>query len=108
MSLGPKEAEPTAPVPALGRCHLVYDKVVAILGSASSGANIATAPLVSRAGIPQIGTLSTNPLVTVDEKGNVRPWMFRICFIDPYQGRLIGYFAAKELKSIGFMKEAAE
>ncbi|GAB1428779.1 ABC transporter substrate-binding protein [Aminivibrio sp.] len=77
-----------------------YDKVVAILGSASSGANIATAPLVSRAGIPQIGTLSTNPLVTVDEKGNVRPWMFRICFIDPYQGRLIGYFAAKELKKM--------
>ena len=75
-----------------------HDKVVAILGSASSGANIATAPLVNRAGIPQIGTLSTNPLVTVDEKGKVRPFMFRICFIDPYQGRLIGYFAAKELK----------
>ena len=74
-----------------------HDKVVAILGSAASGANIATAPLVTRAGIPQIGTLSTNPLVTVDESGNVRPYMFRICFIDPYQGRLIGYFAAKEL-----------
>ncbi len=74
-----------------------HDKVVAILGSASSGANIATAPLVTRAGVPQIGTLSTNPLVTVDESGKVRPYMFRICFIDPYQGRLIGYFAAKEL-----------
>ena len=80
-----------------------HDKVVAILGSAASGANIATAPLVTRAGIPQIGTLSTNPLVTVDESGNIRPYMFRICFIDPYQGRLIGYFAAKEL---GKMKAA--
>ncbi len=74
-----------------------HDKVVAILGSAASGPNIATAPIVTRAGIPQIGTLSTNPLVTVDESGKVKPYMFRICFIDPYQGRLIGYFAAKEL-----------
>jgi len=73
------------------------DKVVAIIGANGSGVNIACAPLVTEKGISQIGTLSTNPLVTVDDKGAVRPYTFRICFTDPYQGKLIAYFAAKEL-----------
>src|SRR5690606_34832842 len=73
------------------------DKVVALVGANGSGINIATAPLFNRYGVAQIGTVSTNPLVTVAEKGNVRPFSFRICFTDPYQGKLIAYFAAKEL-----------
>lgn len=74
------------------------DKVVGIVGANGSGINIATAPLVNRYGIPQIGTVSTNPLVTVDQKGKVRPYSFRVCFTDPYQGKLIAYFSAVELK----------
>ncbi len=73
------------------------DKVDAIVGANASGINIATAALVNRAGIPQIGTVSTNPAVTVDRKGKVRPYSFRICFTDPYQGKLIAYFAARDL-----------
>ncbi|MGB9868011.1 MAG: ABC transporter substrate-binding protein [Bacillota bacterium] len=65
------------------------DKVVAILGSNYSGINIACAPIVEAAKVPQIGSFSTNPKVTVDEKGNVRPYSFRLCFIDPYQGKVI-------------------
>ena len=76
------------------------DKVLAIVGANGSGINIATAPIVNRLGVSQVGTVSTNPLVTVDEKGNVRPYSFRICFTDPYQGKLIAYFAAKELKRL--------
>lgn len=64
------------------------DKVVAIIGANTSGINIATAPIVDRGKVPQIGTLSTNPLVTVTPKGKVRPYSFRICFTDPYQGAL--------------------
>ena len=79
------------------------DKVVALIGANGSGINIATAPIVNRYGVSQIGTVTTNPLVTVDEKGEVRPFSFRICFTDPYQGTLISYFAAKEL---GKMKAA--
>lgn len=79
------------------------DKVVAIVGANSSGINIATAALVNKGGVPQIGTVSTNPAVTVDRKGKVRPYSFRICFTDPYQGKLIAYFSAKEL---GKMKGA--
>lgn len=73
------------------------DKVVAIIGANASGANIATAPIVNKAKVPQIGTVSTNPLVTVDEKGKVRPYSFRICFTDPYQGKVLANLAAVKL-----------
>lgn len=73
------------------------DKVVAIIGANGSGINIATAPIVNEAGVPQIGTVSTNPSVTVDKDGKVRPFSFRICFTDPYQGKLIAFFSAKEI-----------
>ncbi|MCX7827806.1 MAG: ABC transporter substrate-binding protein [Thermanaerothrix sp.] len=73
------------------------DKVVAIIGANASGANIATAPIVNRSKVPQIGTVSTNPLVTVDEKGKVRPYSFRICFTDPYQGKVLANLAAVKL-----------
>lgn len=73
------------------------DKVVAILGANSSGINIATGPIVNRAEVPQIATLATNPSVTVDAKGNVLPYSFRICFTDPYQGALAAELAANTL-----------
>ncbi|MDR1965901.1 MAG: ABC transporter substrate-binding protein [Synergistaceae bacterium] len=74
------------------------DKVVAIIGANSSGINISTAPLVARGMVPQISTVGTNPLVTVDEKGAVRPYSFRICFTDPYQGALGADLAWTTLK----------
>ncbi len=64
------------------------DKVCVIVGANSSGINIATAPIVDKGKTPQISTVGTNPLVTVDNKGKVRPYSFRICFTDPYQGAL--------------------
>ena len=79
------------------RRMIEQDKVVAIVGANGSGINIATGPVVNRYKIPQLGTVTTNPLVTVDPKGNVYPYSFRVCFTDPYQGKLIAYFSAKEL-----------
>ncbi|MDD3655515.1 MAG: ABC transporter substrate-binding protein [Atribacterota bacterium] len=76
------------------------DKVVAIVGANGSGINIATAPIVNRLQVPQLGTVSTNPNVTVDPNGKVYPYSFRVCFTDPYQGKLIAYFAAKELNKM--------
>ena len=64
------------------------DHVCAILGANASGINISTAPIVNKGKTPQISTVGTNPLVTVDENGNVRPYSFRVCFTDPYQGAL--------------------
>jgi len=73
------------------------DKVVAVIGPSGSGLCIAASPIFNNGKVPHIGTLPTNPLVTVDESGKVRPYNFRICFLDPYQGRMIAYFAAKSL-----------
>jgi branched-chain amino acid transport system substrate-binding protein len=73
------------------------DKVVTIMGANSSSINLATGPLVENAKIPQIGTATTNPLVTVDENGKVRQYSFRICFTDPYQGTIAAEFAANTL-----------
>lgn len=74
------------------------DKVCVIVGANSSGINIATAPIVDKGKVPQISTVGTNPLVTVDNKGKVRPYSFRICFTDPYQGALAADLAYRDLK----------
>ena len=74
------------------------DKVCAIVGANSSGINIATAPIVAKGKTPQISTVGTNPFVTVDNKGKVRPYSFRICFTDPYQGALAADLAYHDLK----------
>lgn len=75
------------------------DKVVAIGGTNYSGLNIATQPIVSAAKVPQIGSASTNPAVTVDPKtGQVYPYMFRICYTDPYQGKVMADYLFNSLK----------
>lgn len=73
------------------------DKVCVIVGANSSGINIATAPIVAKGKTPQISTVGTNPLVTVDNKGKVREYSFRICFTDPYQGALAADLAYNDL-----------
>lgn len=79
------------------------DKVVAVIGPSGSGLCISAASVFTRGKVSHIGTLPTNPLVTVDERGNVRPYNFRICFLDPYQGAILATFAAKNLN----LKKAA-
>ena len=74
------------------------DGVCVIVGANTSGINIATAPIVNKGHVPQISTIGTNPLVTVDNKGKVRPYSFRICFTDPYQGALAADLAYNDLK----------
>lgn len=74
------------------------DGVCVIVGANTSGINIATAPIVNKGRVPQISTIGTNPLVTVDNKGRVRPYSFRICFTDPYQGALAADLAYNDLK----------
>ncbi|WP_455965903.1 ABC transporter substrate-binding protein, partial [Cloacibacillus porcorum] len=75
------------------------DKVVAVIGPSGSGLCIAASPVFNQGKVPHIGTLPTNPNVTVDEKGKVKPYNFRICFLDPYQGKILAVFAAQDLKA---------
>ena len=70
------------------------DKVVAILGEVASGRSLEAAPICQTAGIPMVSPSSTNPKVT-----EVGDYIFRVCFIDPFQGKLLAEFAAKTLKA---------
>ncbi len=69
------------------------DRVLAIIGSQASKCSNAGAPIAESAQVPQITPWSTNPNVT---KG--RSYIFRACFIDPFQGRVVAEYALKNLK----------
>jgi branched-chain amino acid transport system substrate-binding protein len=70
------------------------DGVVAILGEVASTRSLEAAPICQQAKIPMISPSSTNPKVT--ETGD---YIFRVCFIDPFQGTVMANFAAKTLKA---------
>ncbi len=82
---------------AAARRLIEQDKVTAIIGPSWSGAAIPVAAIADAAQVPVVATTASNVLVTVDENGAVRPYMFRVCFIDPYQGYALADFAAREL-----------
>ena len=69
------------------------DKVVAVLGEIVSGRTLEAAPIAQQAKIPLISPGATNVAVTA--KGN---YIFRVCFIDDFQGTLMAKFAAESLK----------
>jgi branched-chain amino acid transport system substrate-binding protein len=72
---------------------LQRDQVIALLGEVASSRSLAAAPEAQRASVPMISPASTNPKVT--EVGN---YIFRTCFIDPFQGAVMAHFAFEELK----------
>ena len=69
------------------------DKVVVILGEITSGRTLEAAPIAQAAKIPLISPGATN--VEVTAKGN---YIFRICFIDDFQGTVMAKFARETLK----------
>src|SRR5438132_8605404 len=68
--------------------------VLAILGEVASSASIAAAPICQSNKVPMITPSSTNEEVT--KKGD---YIFRVCFIDNYQGPVMAKFALNELHS---------
>jgi branched-chain amino acid transport system substrate-binding protein len=69
------------------------DRVVAVLGEIASSNSLAAAPVAQQNRIPMISPGSTNPKVTA-----VGDYIFRVCFIDPFQGLVMAKFAANTLK----------
>ncbi|MGO8692441.1 MAG: ABC transporter substrate-binding protein [Rectinemataceae bacterium] len=70
------------------------DKAVAIVGTVMSKVSLAGAPICQAAKIPMVATASTNPKVT-----QVGDYIFRACFIDPFQGTVGANFAFNNLKA---------
>ena len=73
------------------------DKVIGAIGPEWSGAAIPIASIANDAQVPFIATTASNVKVTVDDNNNVNPYMFRACFIDPYQGFALADFAYLDL-----------
>lgn len=70
------------------------DKVHALLGEAASSNSLAAASVAQRFRVPMISPSSTSPRVT--QVGN---FIFRVCFIDQFQGEVMAEFAIKTLKA---------
>jgi branched-chain amino acid transport system substrate-binding protein len=67
---------------------ITRDQVVAVLGEVQSTLSLAGAPVCQENGVPMISPSSTNPRVT-----EVGDKIFRVCFIDPFQGYVCAKFA---------------
>uniref|UniRef100_UPI0005CD5729 ABC transporter substrate-binding protein n=1 Tax=Geobacillus kaustophilus TaxID=1462 RepID=UPI0005CD5729 len=73
------------------------DKVVAIIGSATSTNTLAQVQVANDNKVPLITPTGTNPTIT-NKDGKVNEFVFRTCFIDPFQGTVAAKFALNDLK----------
>jgi branched-chain amino acid transport system substrate-binding protein len=73
------------------------DRASILIGEVASKRSLAMAPIADEQKVPMISPASTNPKVT-KEGERVRPYVFRVCFIDPFQGTVMAKFARETLK----------
>jgi branched-chain amino acid transport system substrate-binding protein len=80
------------------------DQVLLILGEVASTNSIAMANKAQPARVPMISNASTNPKVT-----EIGDYIFRVCFIDPFQGYVMARFAHDHLKfnKVAVLKDLA-
>jgi branched-chain amino acid transport system substrate-binding protein len=69
------------------------EHVNALIGEVASSLSLAGGRIAQRRGIPMVSPSSTNPKVTL-----VGDYIFRVCFIDPFQGKVMATFARNTLK----------
>ena len=77
---------------------ITRDKVMLLLGEVASSRSIAAGAIAQQYKIPMVSPSSTYPKVT-----QVGDYIFRVCFIDPFQGSVMARFAINNLK----LKKAA-
>src|SRR5262249_18467050 len=73
--------------------RLIRENAKLIRGEVASSNSLAMAPKAQQAGVPMITPSSTNPKVTA-----VGDYIFRVCFIDPFQGYVMARFVRENLK----------
>ncbi|MEN0057727.1 MAG: ABC transporter substrate-binding protein [Bdellovibrio sp.] len=72
---------------------ITQNRVTAIIGGVASGRSKAAAPIAQAHKVPFVSPSSTNPDVT-----KIGDYVFRVCFIDPFQGLVMAKFATENLK----------
>ena len=85
------QSKPGQPSTAVNKL-IQSDKVMAVIGEIASSRSLEAAPICQAAKIPMISPGSTNPTVT--QTGD---YIFRVCFIDPFQGTVMAKFALDTL-----------
>ena len=91
------KSEPSEATNAITKL-ITQDKVVMVLGPVASSNVLATLQVSQDNKVPVLTATGTNAKITVDN-GKVRPYAFRSCFIDPFQGSVMANFASKTLKA---------
>jgi branched-chain amino acid transport system substrate-binding protein len=69
------------------------DKVHYIVGEVCSKSSIPISEIAEAKGVVQISPTSTNTQVTLNADGSTKKFVFRACFIDPFQGLVMSNFA---------------
>jgi branched-chain amino acid transport system substrate-binding protein len=89
------------PDPAVNAANKLIDqdKVKFLVGEVCSKASIPVSEIANSKKVLQISPTSTNPDVTVGKDGKVKQYIFRACFIDPFQGKVGAKFALDTLKA---------
>jgi len=89
------------PDPAVNAANKVIDqdKVKFIIGEVCSKASIPVSEIANAKKVIQISPTSTNPDVTVGKDGKAKQFIYRACFIDPFQGQVGAKFALETLKA---------
>src|SRR5262249_856586 len=85
-----KQSEAATAVTRLINDH----KAVAVLGEVASSLSLAGGPIAQKSKVPMISPSSTNPDVT-----DVGDYVFRVCFLDDFQGWVDAKFAKENLKA---------
>lgn len=75
---------------------ITQDEVLAIVGPQASKQAVPAGGVANDLETPMVSPWSTNPNTTLD-----RPWVFRGCFLDPFQGPVVANFITEEF---GFTK----
>ncbi len=92
------KSEPSEATNAITKL-ITQDKVSIVLGPVASSNVLATLQVGQDNKVPVLTATGTNAKITVDENGKVKPYAFRACFIDPFQGSVMANFATKSLKA---------
>ncbi len=72
----------------------IQENVTVVVGTSWSSLSLVIAPILQEAGIPMISPSSTHPDVT--KTGN---YIFRACFTDTFQGKVLVWYALQDLKA---------
>ncbi len=75
------------------------DNVVAMVGPDASSCAIPASIVAETFKCPMISPWSTNSKTTLDEEGKAKQYVFRACFIDPFEARVLAKFVLNNIKA---------